>query len=127
MSLDQDTIEANATDGSPFSNGTTGYDWMGRWCDVCKIDGPFQRGVADLGCPIVLVAMLGKTPAEWVETGVQDYCCTEFIPDDHGGDDGDPEPHPLFPPPVVEGQVDMFEVFAEQITENVSRQEQVAV
>lgn len=98
-------------------NGTAYDIWASRWCYECKIDGPFSRGEADQGCPIIMAALMKVTPAEWTEVGLQDYHCSEFIPDDHDDGDDDPEPHPLYPPPQVEGQVDMFEVFAENIAE----------
>ena len=119
-----DEISADAQDGSPFSNGTMGYGWMGRWCYQCKVDGPFQRDEADEGCPIILVALMGKTPKEWTDQGLQDYHCSEFVPDDDDGDDDDGDdddpdspPPPSGPAVPIEGQIDMFEVFAEQITE----------
>ena len=93
---------------------------MSDWCYRCKVDGPFQRGVADEGCPLLLIAYCGQTPKEWTETGLQDYHCCEFKPDD-GGADGDPA---LDPAPLP-GQTDMFEVFAEQITETVAEREAV--
>jgi len=57
-------------------------------------------------------------PYEHVDT------CTEF--ERRRGDDGDeaPAPEPE-PPPVCEGQVDMFEVFADQIVEHVEQLERV--
>ena len=59
-----------------FSNGTESGAWMERWCYRCVHD------MDDPGCPLVLVAMLGRTPAEWQEVdrlslGNQ-YRCTEF-------------------------------------------------
>lgn len=116
-----DDIEASARDGSPFSNGTMGEIWMDRWCYRCKVDAPFQRDEATEGCPLLLVALIGKTPAEWVELdpdAIQDYHCTEFIPDDdEGGDDGgDPLPPPA-PAVEIEGQADIFGAFADQIAD----------
>lgn len=70
--------EAAARDGSPFSNGTEGEQWMARNCHRCANDTPdmVDRGE---GCPLVLIALLGKTPAEWTRTGLSSYRCAEFI------------------------------------------------
>lgn len=113
---DLDAIRADATNRSPFSNGTAGEMWMGEWCYRCKRDAAFQAGDSDQGCPLLLVALTQKTPKEWAETGLQDYHCSEFKP--LGGDGGDPEPEPI---PVVDGQVDMFSVFADQIADMPQR------
>ena len=79
----------------------------------------FQADDREPGCPIVMVALMGKTPKEWIPTGIQDYDCTEFISND--GDDGDDGPETPDGPtgPAVEhpGQVDLFSVFADQIAE----------
>jgi hypothetical protein len=118
---DLDTIMSDARDGSPFSNSTSGEMWMGEWCYRCKVDAPFQRDEAPEGCPLILVALLDKTPAEWTETGIQDYHCSEFDEDHgYGGHDGEGPPvGPTWPQPVVEmeGQTDLFSVFADQITD----------
>lgn len=122
-----DDIMADAADEPPFSNGTMGYGWMGHWCYQCKVDGPFQRDEADEGCPIILVAMLQKTPKEWTDQGLQDYHCSEFVPDDEDGDEGpDGPPPPTGPAVPIEGQVDMFEVFADQIAEKATERELVS-
>lgn len=118
-----DEIMADATDRSPFSNGTMGYGWMGKWCYRCKVDGPFQRDEAAQGCPVLLVALMQKTPKEWTEVGLQDYHCSEFVPDDEGDDEPEPPSLPE-PSPVAEmdGQVDIFSVFAEQIADTPQRE-----
>jgi hypothetical protein len=114
---DYDAILADATDRSPFSNGTSGELWMGKWCYRCKRDAAFLAGDSDQGCPLLLVALMQKTPKEWTETGLQNYHCSEFKPLDGGG--GEPEPEPI---PVCDGQVDMFGVFAEQIADQPQRE-----
>lgn len=68
----------SATEGAPFSNSTEGSAWTANWCDKCSND----RGAPDDGCPILLVGLIGKTPAEWLPAdrlrlGAQ-YRCTEF-------------------------------------------------
>lgn len=117
---DYDSIVDDAAQRSPFSNGTSGEIWMSNWCYQCKVDGPFQRGVTDQGCPLLLVALMQKTPKEWTETGLQDYHCSEFVPDDDG-EDGDPDPDPAPMP----GQTDMFEVFADDIAEKAGERKLV--
>lgn len=71
---------AAARPGAPFSNGTEGEAWMDQWCNHCLHDQapPEDSG----GCPLLLVALLGNTPAEWVpdrplSLGHQ-YRCTAY-------------------------------------------------
>jgi hypothetical protein len=107
-----DAIMGDAREGSPFSNSTSGEMWMGDWCYRCTVDAPFQRDESPTGCPLILVALTGKTPAEWTETGMQDYTCSEFV-EDTGGD---PDTHedstvlPRWPQPAqpMPGQLDIF-------------------
>lgn len=112
-------ISAAATDGRPFSNGTEGYGWMAHWCDECT----HNDEETELWCPILTVALLGKTPAEWTKRTVEsEYgsydvidTCTEFEQrhDDDGPDE--PEPDPVGPfDPEMPGQVDIFEVFVDK-------------
>lgn len=110
-------ILADATDRPPFSNGTAGYAWMDNWCHrPCKKD-------RNEDCPLIMAALMQKTPKEWTEVPgrIQDYVCSEFEPDDEG--DGEAEPQP-YPQPVgeIDGQVDLFAVFADQIAD---RQQQL--
>jgi hypothetical protein len=119
-----DEAYAAAKDRRPFSNGTEGFAWMGNWCDQCVHDKGTRDGSDETGCPLVMVALMQRTPVEWLdqtENGHRlgdTYHCTEFVDEDDGPDDPEPEPEPE-PPPVIEGQVDMFEVFADQIVEQV--------
>lgn len=125
-------IVADAENRSPFSNSTEYEIWAdsGKGCYDCRHDDANQERY----CPILSVAFLGNWPAEWTrrmrrweigdasgEYEVVDEC-TEFDRRNDEGDDSTPEPEP---PPEVVGQIDMFEVFADQITEQVSRAEQV--
>jgi hypothetical protein len=55
------TVIAEAADRPAFSNGTEGEAWMARWCYRCLHD------QGEEGCPLVLAAFLGKTPAQWRE------------------------------------------------------------
>lgn len=97
-------------DQRPFANGTEGYGWMANWCDRCLVDAPFRNGIANRGCRLIEIAMLGQTPDEWLD-GPRDeqgrysiadqYHCINFKPP--GG--GNPEPKPKPTPP---GQGEMF-------------------
>lgn len=118
-------ITADAKPGSPFSNGTEGYAWMDRWCHECtENDEPTEKW-----CPILSVALLGKTPVEWVEQPWQQikgrpegetapvlggtYECTEFQqrPEWPGDDDPDTGPPPPDPAPEVDGQLDLVDAY----------------
>lgn len=131
-----DEAMAAAKDQPPFSNGTEGYAWTDNWCDTCIHDKGARDGSDESGCPLLLVALMGRTPVEWIEQPWQQikgrpegetapvlgdtYHCTEYRSEDEGdGDDPQPEP----PAPEVEGQQDIFGVFAEQITEQASREQ----
>lgn len=113
-------IAADAKPGSAFSNGSMFEYWAGgpHGCWTCRND----DNQSEKYCPILSVALAtGTTPAEWVEmdeNSIQNYTCAEYDErrDDSGGD---PEPEPE-PPPVIEGQVDMFEVFAARIADEAS-------
>lgn len=113
-----DEILADARGGTAFSNSSQFEYWASnRGCWTCRND----DAETEKWCPILGVALSsGKTPAEWVTFSERDeihgnYSCTEY---DERRDDGpgdDPEPVPGSPAPEIDGQVDMFEVFAEQI------------
>lgn len=118
-----DEIAADARPGSAFSNSTSFEIWSAnRGCGTCRND----DDATELYCPILSVAIAtGTTPAEWLELDehrIQDYTCTEYDERrDDGGDDEDPAPDPNPGPAVeLEGQIDMFEVFAEKITDEAS-------
>lgn len=115
-------IERDARAGSPFSNGTEGYGWQANWCDRCLIDAPFRNGLKNAqSCPLLLVALGGKTPVEWLD-GPRDehgrysiadqyHCIEARFPGDGGGGEPRPKPDPkgmdgLFPRP--ERAVRMF-------------------
>ena len=81
-----------------FSNGTEGYAWMDAWCDRCVHDKGTRDGTDDAGCPLVRVALMERTPSEWLEQPWQQvtgrpegvtapvlgdtYHCVEFRPED---------------------------------------------
>lgn len=96
------------TAGPPFSNGTEGDAWMANWCERCLRDAPFRNGISNTGCPLLLIALDGYTPAEWIvdqpfQLGHQ-YRCTEFRAAGYRNPGPDPLPEPqamdgLFPRP----------------------------
>ncbi len=131
-----DQIQADAADDDrPFSNSTEYEIWAnnGRGCYDCANDDEDT----EKWCPILGVAITGSWTAEWTrrtrtweiggKSGSYDVVdeCTEF--EHRRDDDGDsaPEPEPG-PPPVIAGQVDMFEVFAEQIADQAASDRSVA-
>lgn len=65
--------EAAAQKRPAFSNGFEWDCWSAAWCNEC---------VHEDDCPLILVAMLGKTPVEWTEDeplGLETrYVCQEF-------------------------------------------------
>jgi|GEM_PF-2357142 len=95
-----DEAYAKAAEGSPFSNSTEGECWMANNCHRCVHDAPTRRDEWDKGCPLIMVALLGKTPAEWMRKdgfrlGDQ-YTCVFFRDED---DPGPGEPTPIPDPP----------------------------
>lgn len=99
-------IERDARDIRPFSNSTMGEIWFGNWCDRCLVDAPYRNGLNGTGCPLILVAVIGKTPAEWRETDrSQDCVCLEARFPGDGRREPRPKPDPvgmgeLFPRPA---------------------------
>lgn len=142
-----DEAWAAARDRRAFSNGTEGYAWTGEWCDTCVRDRGTRLDAGhpdydETGCPLLMVALLGRTPVEWVEQPWEQvkgepegvvapvlggtYECSEYLrdpdtdddDDQGGGGDPDPDPDPG-PPPVIEGQTDLFEQFFDQWVDQV--------
>lgn len=103
MSLDFNDAFDRARDEPAFSNGTEGYAWMGNWCDQCLRDAPHRNMGKGSGCPLVMVALMERTPAEWLD-GPRDehgryslgdqYHCIEFKPPGGGGYEPRPKPEP---------------------------------
>jgi hypothetical protein len=107
----------SATEEPPFSNGTELHGWMENWCWECHNpvekawqdyeDGKRKRPMKgyESGCPMIMAAMIGKTPAEWIPQGREkfgdQYHCIEYRGPDEGG--GDPQPRPRRDPPGMEG------------------------
>lgn len=90
-------IMAGARDQSPFSNHTEWEIWSARWCERCANDTPEKVDRGE-GCPLILAALMRKTPAEWLDDDehTHTYRCIEFR---HQGDGPDPEPQPIPDPP----------------------------
>lgn len=106
---DFNTAYDNAVHEAPFSNGTEGYGWMYAWCDRCVHDASYQRDEVKEGCPLVMVALSGRTPREWIpgdpygETGYiieKQFSCIYFRAE--GDDDPDAKPEPLPDPPGMD-------------------------
>jgi hypothetical protein len=129
-----DEIVADAADERVFSNSTEYEIWANTdGCYDCLND----DAATEKYCPILGAMLMGKWPTEierapheWQDREGKTHSyeaagkCSEFDrrPDDDGGGDDDPEPDPG-PPPVIDGQIDMFEVFADRIAdEATSRQ-----
>jgi hypothetical protein len=108
MTATFDDVWSRAKDEPAFSNGEEGHAWEANWCGRCLRDAPFRNGIAATGCPILAVALSGRTPAEWFEQPWQQiqgrpagetapslgdtYHCIEFRAPGAGG--GEPRPRP---------------------------------
>lgn len=106
---DYDTCFERALDQPAFSNSDDGLGWMDAHCGRCFHDKPARRGDEANGCPLILVALMGHTPVEWMrgepseqKSFADKYTCVMFRPEDDGGD---PEPKPIPTPP---GQGELF-------------------
>lgn len=99
-------MDRDARPGSPFSNSTEGECWTANWCDRCVHDKAFREGKASTGCDLMLIALCGKTPAEWMrQDGFRlgdQYHCIEFRDEDDG------PPPPTEPEPTPPGQGELF-------------------
>lgn len=103
-------IMADADDRPAFSNGTMGHLWMGQWCANCRHDSE-ELVDAGEGCPLIMISLMGKTPAEWTTPtphgrNLGNYTCTEYEPEE---DDDEPPPPDVEPIP---GQFDLFDPWA---------------
>lgn len=107
-------IMNTARDGSPFSNGTEWEIWAANWCwrpCMNPVEAAWQRYEEGQGpeptefpggCPLILAAMMGKTPTEWLEqpdNSPDRFHCIEFR--DEEGDGQEPQPVPD-PPGMIE-------------------------
>lgn len=102
---DAETIYVNARNERAFSNNTDWEIWSYNWCENdCVHDDAYQRDQTNEGCPIVLAALLGRTPREWLPGDPNDstcgsqYTCIFY----RHKDEDDPDPKPLPDPPDIE-------------------------
>ncbi len=103
-----DTLFERAKDEPAFSNGTEGYGWIDANCSNCVNDKPAREGDEGNGCPLILVALMQRTPAKWLPCDPGNwsiegqYTCVMYRHEDDGGG---PEPKPIPDPP---GQLTLF-------------------
>lgn len=107
-----DEALAASRDTPAFSNGTEGYGWMDAWCDRCVHDKGMRDGTDGQGCPLVMVTLMRRTPAEFLDGprdeqgcyGIADqYHCVEFR------DENDPGPGYEPVEPVSPDQIELFD------------------
>jgi hypothetical protein len=90
-------------DDSAFSNSDEGYGWMDANCATCIHEKPTRQGDDANGCPLILITLMGKRPAQFLD-GPRDehgrysragqYMCTEYRHEDDGPTDPTPIPDP---------------------------------
>ncbi len=64
---------ARAREGRAFTDDAQFESWSRIWCQDC---------VVGATCPLVDVALLGRTPAAWTErdpASLNRYTCEEFV------------------------------------------------
>ena len=108
MSIDYAEASPRARDQPAFANGTEGFAWTNTWCGDCQRDAPFRNGLNPSGCPLIVIALEQRTPAEWID-GPRDrhgryslddqYQCIEYRPPGSRP----PEPRPRPEPPLMDG------------------------
>lgn len=95
MNTGLDALYDEARDEPPFSN-SDGYGWFDNNCGTCLHDKPARTGGGLGGCPLVTVALMGRTPRQWLaSTGSDRWTCVEYRHED----DGPVEPQPIPDPP----------------------------
>ena len=93
MTIDFDDAMARSKDKPAFSNSTEWEMWAANWCErPCKVD-------ANQDCPLIMIALLGRTPAEWLPQPADRYPsdayhCVNFRGKDDPGDEPQPQPEP---------------------------------
>jgi hypothetical protein len=125
-----DEALAASTDRSPFANGTEGYSWQANWCDRCIHDKsarsddvqPDPRNGGLVGCALLAVAIMDRTPAEWIDQTEHGhrlgdtYHCTEFR------DEDDPGAADSLPPgSQVDGQLDIIDAYLDTAIGELSK------
>lgn len=68
MDLTFSKADAEATDKPAFSNGAEYDSWTYYACSPC---------IHEETCPLLDVALLGKTPAQWTAARLHEYQCSE--------------------------------------------------
>lgn len=103
-----DALFEEAAEGAPFANADEGYPWLWANCDTCVHDKPAREGRDEDGCPLILIALVGKRPAQWLDgprtpeglfARATQYRCVERRTEDDGPD---PTPRPIPDPPGQE-------------------------
>ncbi len=90
-----------AKDEPAFSNSPEWEMWAANWCHrPCQMD-------KNEDCPLIVTALLGRTPVEWLEQPADQYPsnayhCVNF----RGPDDPYTKPKPLPDPPDMDGLFD---------------------
>jgi hypothetical protein len=84
----------------PFSNSSQGCGWMANNCDRCLHDKEARNDTGP-GCPLVAVALMGRTPAQWLCETEKDWTYGNFrcINFRNENDGPGPEPQPIPDPP----------------------------
>lgn len=92
-----DALYDEARPEPAFSN-SDGYDWFAANCETCIHDREQRTGTGP-GCPLVMVALMGRRPIQWLDgpggSVVDQYRCIEYRHED----DGPAEPTPIPDPP----------------------------
>lgn len=108
---------ATPIDEMPFSNSDEGCAFTANWCDRCIHDKPARQDRYEDACGILLVALCGQTPGEWIEQEwgvppsggrpappIDRYHCVEFR------DERDGPPPRTEPLPTPPGQGELIPV-----------------
>lgn len=67
--------EPDAEEAAPFANGTEGELWMSEHCERCTF------GDEEANCPLILLAMIGRTPRVWTRVENAGPCHTWHCPE----------------------------------------------
>lgn len=103
-----DAAWADATDGMAISNNDMWEVWSARWCERCTQDPIDVDEQAANGCPLILVALNGRTPKEWTPAKPWGYTCSEFEERRDGEPDPQPEPEPDPAQDSLDGLVELY-------------------